>query len=1737
MFNPRNIWRSSVSRRRLVIGINVLFFICIASVAAAAQNVNVTATAGTAAASYTTLKGAFDAVNAGTHQGAITMDIAASTSEGATPAVLNSSGAGAASYTSVLIRPSVDGVTVAGASPTGRGVIELNGADNVTINGDNPNTAGTNRNLTIQNTATATTAFTSVIRIALAATVVTSADNDSFRNLNLIGNATGRNVAGATSTTGSENTVYGVLATGGASTTTATAAPAAIASVTTTIGTGATASNLLVDNNSVATVARGIAVQGSATTVFPGLTISNNLIGNATASAVDQVYSVGITAQGSANGSIAGNTVYIESFLPSSTSSANRAIDVGGISATGTFTIERNRVNRAKNNAPDFWLAHGINLGGGNNHVVRNNFIINITLNTTSGGFYSTTFAAVGIRVASGTGHQIYHNSVNLTGAIPGATDTITAACMITATALTGVDVRNNIFANSLTGGSAASAHVSLFLPSGGTSTMNLTLNNNDYFEGPNATNGIAQVGTTPGTGFFKAANFNAATTTPATNLRSYTSTLNAAGTNDNASKVVDPQFISATDLHIAPASPMVDMGANVGVGTDIDGQARVGTPDIGADEPGGVTPAANDIAAVAIINPPPGSTRSTTTVITPQASFTNNGTAAQTNVPVRFRILDSTSAIVYDQTASIPSINPGQTLTVSFPNVTLSTPGTYTTTAIAELPGDQNTANDSVSGTVNIIAPLAAGTYTVGAGGNFASLTNTGGIFEALNAAGASGNVVINITSDLTGESGSVPLNEVAGGFSVTIKPSGAARTITGTAANLSLIKLNGADNVTIDGSLSGGTDRSLTMTYGNTGGTVIWIASVSAANGANGNTVKNCILSGNTGATIISGVLAGSGTTFGGDAETANSNNTIQNNAIFRVQNAAFLRGSGTAFDQNWLITGNTFGTSVAADKLLFRGMLIGNAQNFTVSNNVINGISSTTTTSSTMSGIQVALLVNGGSITGNRMSDIKQNNTAGWGSNGIFLTSTSTASNLTVANNFISDVASQGFNGMAETDNGYGIAAVAGGGYKIYHNSVNLNTNQGANAAAGITAAVNITAGVTTAGAIDLRDNVLANTQTVGTRYAVISGAPATVFSNINYNDYFAQNVGFLGSARPTLPNWQTATGQDANSLAVNPLFVASAAPADLHLQPSSPVINAGTPVGVTTDIDGQTRDAMPDMGADEIVTVVTPGMIQFSAPTYSVAENVAGGMATITATRAGDVSGAASATYATANGTANGGAACGPNVDYVATTGTLNFAAGETSKTFNVTICDESVFENDETVFLSLTNVTGATAGSPTNAVLTITNDDAAPAPPIARDVLISEFRFRGPTFSAPQGIDGALDEYVELYNNTDSAITVGATDGAGWTLAALASDGTTITPLVTIPNGTIIPARAHYLAVNSDESTTRPGDEVRPNGITPAGGYSLNSYAVGDDFYTTDVPDNSGVALFRTATPANYTLANRLDAVGFNSFVGATADLFREGTPLPAPSPFTDGQYAYVRTQTTGTPKDTDSNASDFAYVSTNGGIYGGIQSQLGAPGPENCGCRQSNLFFGSPIQRNATIKSSLIDPTQASTAPPNRIRDTTPGTGATAFGTLDLRRKFTNTTGQMITRLRFRVVDITTLNSPNPVGSQADLRVLTSADTTANGGTITILGSTVEAPANGTVAGGGTGLNSSLVVAIPSGTLAPGASVNVRFLLGVATGGSFRFFINVEALSNNGTIQPPARRGLNKAIEGPIGTR
>ena len=87
------------------------------------------------------------------------------------------------------------------------------------------------------------------------------------------------------------------------------------------------------------------------------------------------------------------------------------------------------------------------------------------------------------------------------------------------------------------------------------------------------------------------------------------------------------------------------------------------------------------------------------------------------------------------------------------------------------------------------------------------------------------------------------------------------------------------------------------------------------------------------------------------------------------------------------------------------------------------------------------------------------------------------------------------------------------------------------------------------------------------------------------------------------------------------------------------------------------------------------------------------------------------------YATSAGTATGGASCGAGVDFVTASGTLTFAASETSKNVPVTVCGDSATEQNETLTLTLANPINATI-SQTTATGTIVNDDVTPALSVA-----------------------------------------------------------------------------------------------------------------------------------------------------------------------------------------------------------------------------------------------------------------------------------------------------------------------------------------------------------------------------------------------------------------------------------
>ena len=158
----------------------------------------------------------------------------------------------------------------------------------------------------------------------------------------------------------------------------------------------------------------------------------------------------------------------------------------------------------------------------------------------------------------------------------------------------------------------------------------------------------------------------------------------------------------------------------------------------------------------------------------------------------------------------------------------------------------------------------------------------------------------------------------------------------------------------------------------------------------------------------------------------------------------------------------------------------------------------------------------------------------------------------------------------------------------------------------------------------------------------------------------------------------------------------------------------------------------------------------GVFKFSSSSYTVHEHRRERV--ITVNRTGRTGGEITVDYATSDGTATAGE------DYTATSGTLTFEDEETVKDFSISIIDNTVLEEDETVHLTLSNPMGegAVLGSPSTATVTILDNE-------------------GGTFQFSHGAYG-IDE-----NGGGQAITVTRTGKTGGTVTVdyATSDGTAI----------------------------------------------------------------------------------------------------------------------------------------------------------------------------------------------------------------------------------------------------------------------------------------------------------------------------------------------------------------------
>jgi hypothetical protein len=547
-------------------------------------------------------------------------------------------------------------------------------------------------------------------------------------------------------------------------------------------------------------------------------------------------------------------------------------------------------------------------------------------------------------------------------------------------------------------------------------------------------------------------------------------------------------------------------------------------------------------------------------------------------------------------------------------------------------------------------IVPGISGTVTVGSGGTYPSLSGAGGLFAALNGGAITGNVVVNITSDLT-ETGVVMLNELQrNGYpfntsTLTIQSDRATmRTISG-AVTAGLITLNGADGVTMDGRF-GGSGRYLTFRNTNTSSLACTIL---FQNNACSNTVRNCVVEG-----ASTGTLGVIGFTYGA-VTGGNNNNLVTGCQVRDLSTAAgvptyLIASSGGMAVPN---SGNTVSNNELFnfDNIGIYIHFIGN-DSWTLSGNDIHEVNAATgfATGST-TGAAYGILVQGDGtnvITGNFIHDLLTTN---WVSYGILSSSTYGAttiiarnritalsvnaattavvgiytsgtggSTLTVANNQIT------LSSTASTSTTLdGLLDFGNGVVNVFCNSIVLGGTESGTCSSW--ASYRLGGSTHTA-----RDNLFLNLRTGGGGSHFAAGSENTDGSyTVSHNVYAgtgATAANFMdfsdtGSAVPmSFATWQFTTG-DTNSQAgiagsgnfTGALFV-SAATGDLHLVPGGNVlVNAlGTPIAeVTDDCDGDPRSVTaPIIGADEILL---PDIAMAQAGTLADGGSVAFGTVTL------------------------------------------------------------------------------------------------------------------------------------------------------------------------------------------------------------------------------------------------------------------------------------------------------------------------------------------------------------------------------------------------------------------------------------------------------------------------------------------------------------------------------------------
>ena len=981
-------------------------------------------------------------------------------------------------------------------------------------------------------------------------------------------------------------------------------------------------SNLLIENNQIYNTNYGVALSGTANlTRIKGITIRNNYFGISVDSVLVRNRQAAIFTQHVDSSLIERNTIF------------NQFGDINFGTITGiqlstnssNITISKNVIRKIRNvnisasGAIGILVATGIT--GVNNVIVNNEIYDVLSTNDNWGNPYSQ-FTPHGIYIQNGNGLKVYFNSINLYGVTTiGSAAGTSSGLTIASNTIPGLDIRNNNIRNTITGFTGSKHYALTHYRSTGA-----IFNYNNY--------------SVAGSQGILAYDFNPVTFTGTDQpLLADLQTTSAANAN---SVTINPQFVNDSNL-------IIGLGTITGLGNTISGfttdridSVRNSPPTIGAIEVG------VDISGPAISYTNLSNTfLLTNRVITGFATMTDfNGIDTAANKPriyyKKSSDLDVMGTYPADNNNSFNGWKYAEATNVVSPfNFTIDysllfggagvivtdtiqyfvtaqdrqTPTSYVsanpTAGFVATSVDSITTAPTKPNRYVIVDPPLAGTYLVGSAQvspNFTTLTSA---VANLNSRGVSAAVEFQLT-DASYRTGTevypLVINQVTGGSAVnrvTIRPTLTNTVISGNEAAIFL--LNGADYITIDGSITpGGSSLDLSIVDSNTSSNTINIASGGIGLGCISDSIINCKLFGPSSGTS-SAVLHIGGSGY--DAAGADNRDiVIRNNEIGSGYKGITAFGTSGNKTKGLVIENNIIGNSVAASRITWRGIDMQQLDTVLVNKNTVQYIISS---NRNIKAINIGAGVVNAVVSRNIIDTCTYTGTAGYGAIGIHA-ETGLASNTTISNNMISKLTGDGWSPIFSNDVIVGIRLNTGSDYKVYFNTVNISGTYAGRTGDSRCAAMHVASSVT---GVDVRNNIFVNSfvntnGAPGVGYAFASDAPPAAFTNINYNNYFVAGsqavLGWAGSNQIDLATFTTSLGGNVNSKTDSIFFVSNG---DLHLTGSS-IGNLNLQcvaiAGITTDIDNETRFSIPYMGADENVGSPLPVTLSTFTATTKAAD---------------------------------------------------------------------------------------------------------------------------------------------------------------------------------------------------------------------------------------------------------------------------------------------------------------------------------------------------------------------------------------------------------------------------------------------------------------------------------------------------------------------------------------------------